>query len=190
LALADLDGEGLAQTAGLIAGQAGVLPPLCRELDLSRPGDIAAWFGELGQTWGRLDVLINNAGLGVWKSPFELSIDEWDLVLHTNLRGTFLCSREAARLMKEGGGAVVNIASTRALMSEPHSEAYAASKGGLLALTHLWRCRWDRTGSGLTRSVRVGSKPATTASCAARIMRSIRPGGSAVQPILPAPACI
>ncbi|MDG0812908.1 SDR family NAD(P)-dependent oxidoreductase [Cohnella rhizosphaerae] len=86
---------------------------------------------------GRVDVLVHNAGIGVWKSPLELSLEEWDRVMNINLRGAFLCGREAAKAMKRtGGGAIVNIASTRALQSEPNSEAYAASKGGILALTH------------------------------------------------------
>jgi NAD(P)-dependent dehydrogenase (short-subunit alcohol dehydrogenase family) len=73
----------------------------------------------------------------VWKSPYDLELSEWDSVLNTNLRGTFLCSREAAKLMRNnGGGSIVNISSTRALMSEANSEAYAASKGGILSLTH------------------------------------------------------
>ncbi|RXZ81837.1 SDR family oxidoreductase [Paenibacillaceae bacterium] len=88
--------------------------------------------------FGGVDVLINNAGFGIWKSPLELEWQEWDDVINTNLRGTFLYSREAAKVMRERGfgGAIVNIASTRAAMSEPNSEAYAASKGGIVALTH------------------------------------------------------
>ncbi|GLX68822.1 SDR family NAD(P)-dependent oxidoreductase [Paenibacillus glycanilyticus] len=105
--------------------------------DLSRPEDIAAAFAEIDERYGRMDVLINNAGLGKWKSPYDLELDEWDYVLNTNLRGTFLCAKEAAKRMREhGGGSIVNMASTRALMSEPNSEAYAASKGGIVALTH------------------------------------------------------
>jgi NAD(P)-dependent dehydrogenase (short-subunit alcohol dehydrogenase family) len=64
-------------------------------------------------------------------------VEEWDNVINTNLRSTFLCSREAAKIMKlNGGGSIVNISSTRAFMSEPDSEAYAATKGGIVALTH------------------------------------------------------
>jgi len=106
-------------------------------VDLSQPEEIINTMNDIRKTVGRIDVLINNAGLGVWKSPYELSIEEWDYVLGTNLRGTFLCAREAANMMRtHGGGAIVNISSTRALMSEPNSEAYAASKGGILSLTH------------------------------------------------------
>lgn len=85
--------------------------------------------------FGGLHILINNAGKAKWISPLELSLEDWDDIIQTNLRSVFLCSREAAKLMKSGG-AIINLASTRAVMSEPHSEGYAASKGGILALTH------------------------------------------------------
>lgn len=89
------------------------------------------------ETYGRIEILINNAGVSRWKSPYEITVAEWDEIININLRGVFLCAREAAKVMrKHGGGAIVNIASTRAIMSEPDSEAYAASKGGIVALTH------------------------------------------------------
>lgn len=88
--------------------------------------------------YGKIDILINNAGYGIWKSPLELSLNEWDDVMNTNARSCFLTTREAAKHMgnNKQGGAVVNMASTRATMSEPNSEAYAASKGAIVALTH------------------------------------------------------
>jgi len=90
------------------------------------------------QTYGHIDILINNAGKGIFKSPYELSIEEWNDIISTNLRSVFLTSREAAKYMRRNaeGGSIVNIASTRAIMSEPNSEAYAASKGGVVAITH------------------------------------------------------
>lgn len=110
---------------------------ISRVIDLTNPDEIVTGIEEEKESLGRIDVLINNAGLGRSKSPYDLPVDDWDYVLNTNLRGTFLCSREAARVMRaQGKGAIVNIASTRALMSEPDTEAYAASKGGILALTH------------------------------------------------------
>ncbi|MFB6467057.1 glucose 1-dehydrogenase [Cytobacillus sp. Hz8] len=88
--------------------------------------------------YGKIDILINNAGKGMFKPFFELSIDEWEDTIHTNLRSVFLASKEAAKYIKDNpnGGSIVNIASTRAIMSEPNSEAYAATKGGIVALTH------------------------------------------------------
>ncbi|WP_420796925.1 glucose 1-dehydrogenase [Alkalihalobacterium alkalinitrilicum] len=90
------------------------------------------------QTFGTIDILINNAGISKFVPLFECSSKDWDDVIDTNLRSTFLCSREVAKIMCENGvrGTIVNIASTRAMMSEPHTEAYSASKGGILALTH------------------------------------------------------
>jgi hypothetical protein len=105
--------------------------------DISNPSDVNRLVDETKRVLGGIDVLINNAGFGIWKSPDILTIEEWDSVIDTNLRGVFLCSREAAKIIRmAGGGSIINIASTRAIMSEPDSEAYAASKGGIVALTH------------------------------------------------------
>ncbi len=98
--------------------------------------DIKNLINQTYQTYGKIDILINNAGKGLFKSPFDVTVEEWNDVIHTNLRSVFLCSREAARYMKQFGGSIVNIASTRALMSEAHSEGYAATKGGIVAITH------------------------------------------------------
>jgi NAD(P)-dependent dehydrogenase (short-subunit alcohol dehydrogenase family) len=98
--------------------------------------DIKNLINQTYQTYGKIDILINNAGKGLFKSPFDVTVEEWDDVIQTNLRSVFLCSREAARYMKQSGGSIVNIASTRAMMSESHSEGYAATKGGIVAITH------------------------------------------------------
>jgi NAD(P)-dependent dehydrogenase (short-subunit alcohol dehydrogenase family) len=107
------------------------------ECDMSEPEAVARLVTTAEERYGRIDVVINNAGISEFTPPGELTVGDWDRVLNTNLRGSFLLTREVAPVMKKnGGGAVVNIASTRALMSEKNAEAYAASKGGLLALTH------------------------------------------------------
>lgn len=85
---------------------------------------------------GGVNLLVNNAGIMARKPPEELTLQEWQRVLDVNLTGPFLCSRAFAPLLRARRGSIVNIASTRALMSEPHTESYAASKGGLVALTH------------------------------------------------------
>jgi NAD(P)-dependent dehydrogenase (short-subunit alcohol dehydrogenase family) len=95
--------------------------------------------------YGAIDVLINNAGLSEFCDPLEITEEQWDRVLDTNLNGMFFASREAVKQMKDsGGGSIVNIASTRAMMSEPNSEAYASSKGGILGLTHAMAASFSR----------------------------------------------
>lgn len=108
------------------------------ETDVSDEAQVRRWVERTCTELGTPDVLVNNAGFSR-NGPFlELSVDDFDSVIATNLRGTFLCAQAAARKMVARGqpGAIINIASTRAFMSEAGTEAYTASKGGIAALTH------------------------------------------------------
>ena len=86
--------------------------------------------------FGRLDAIVSNAGIMRRKPLRQLALAEWREVIGTNLTATFLFAREAEDALRRSKGAIVTIASTRALMSEPNTESYAASKGGLVALIH------------------------------------------------------
>lgn len=91
--------------------------------------------------WGDMDVIINNVGIGNFKPITELSVEEFDRSLHVNLRSAFITSRLLAiyrehQEPKNPYGRIINLCSTRYLMSEPGTEAYSASKGGIFSLTH------------------------------------------------------
>jgi glucose 1-dehydrogenase len=100
--------------------------------DVSDPAQVREMFGRLD----RLDVLVNCAGITGWIDVLEPSEGTWDRVIDTNLKGTFFCSTEAARLMRRsGGGSIVNVSTVVAARGMRNLSAYAASKGGINALT-------------------------------------------------------
>jgi NAD(P)-dependent dehydrogenase (short-subunit alcohol dehydrogenase family) len=113
-------------------GPDGVRSVIC---DIADEAAVASAFAELG--WDRLDLLVNNAGVASPdRGPLaELSLADWRKVTDSHLTGAFLMSRAAIPLLGEGSS-IVHMVSTRAFMSEPDTEAYAASKGALVALTH------------------------------------------------------
>lgn len=135
LVLGDVDTAEGAQTAEELARLGSVE---FVALDVADEASVQAALEQIEEDFGRLDALVNNAGLADPDSgPLEqLSLDSWNRLLSVNLTGAFLVSRACIPLLRESGGAIVNIASTRALQSEVNTEAYAASKGGLVALTH------------------------------------------------------
>lgn len=104
--------------------------------DVAEPQEVKSLVETTLQVFGALHVLINNAAIMLRTPPETLTHPEWNRVLAVNLTGPFLCAQAAASALRRSRGAIINIASTRALMSEPHTEAYSASKGGLVALTH------------------------------------------------------
>jgi 3-oxoacyl-[acyl-carrier protein] reductase len=130
------DGEGARRTAERCEGS-GVEARLS-PLDLRSPASVAGFLEQLDQGWGSCHALVNNAGICPWTPWDQITADEWDTVLQTNLRGTFLLLQGAIPILRRADGdrAVVNLASvagqTGGIATSIH---YAASKGGVLAMT-------------------------------------------------------
>ena len=110
-------------------------------LDVCDKGALESAVSTLLEEWGDLDVVVNNVGIGGFEPITATSVEHFEQVLNTNLRSAFITARMMA-IHREGQGAtnpygrIVNLCSTRYLQSEPHSEAYAASKGGIWSMTH------------------------------------------------------
>jgi NAD(P)-dependent dehydrogenase (short-subunit alcohol dehydrogenase family) len=128
--LADRDPAG-GETAGRIGSSA-----CFEQADVSDEEDVIRTINVVREREQRLDALICNAGFMIRKPIAQLTLAEWNRVLGTNLTSMFLLARAAEDLLRAAHGAIVTIASTRAHQSEPGTESYAASKGGLVALTH------------------------------------------------------
>ena len=107
--------------------------------DVCKPESVKALFAKVKETWGRLDVLFNNAGMGAPAIPMEdLSFEQWKAVVDVNLSGMFLCSQEAIRIMKSQdpkGGRIINNGSISAHAPRPFSAPYTATKHAVTGLT-------------------------------------------------------
>ena len=101
------------------------------QADVGNAVDVARMFAPIEQ----LDLMVNNAGQQTWKPLLELTEAEWDRVIDTNLKGCFLCTQHAARLMMKSGGAIVNIGSGCNKLAFPNLSSYTASKGGMETFT-------------------------------------------------------
>ncbi|HEY8611656.1 MAG TPA: SDR family oxidoreductase [Roseomonas sp.] len=106
------------------------------QADISDEAAVRSLIEGIANTEARLDGLVCNAGIMVRKPLRDLTLADWSRVIGTNLTSTYLLARAAESLLRQAKGAILTIASTRAHQSEPDTESYAASKGGLLALTH------------------------------------------------------
>jgi NAD(P)-dependent dehydrogenase (short-subunit alcohol dehydrogenase family) len=124
----------LAETAAAIEAASGT--SWVRLCDVSRADDVSAAVAAAVDRWGRIDVLVNNAGIAEERPFLEIEEDGWDTVVATNLRGAFLMARDVARQqVKTGGGSIVHIASIDASGGDGPYASYNASKAGLLGLS-------------------------------------------------------
>jgi NAD(P)-dependent dehydrogenase (short-subunit alcohol dehydrogenase family) len=107
--------------------------------NLTHEGAVTALFGTVHKTFGRLDVLVNNAGIATHKDTEDITLEYWHAALDINITAPFLCSREAIRIMKAQkpqGGRIINIGSVSAKTPRPDSLPYTVTKFGLQGLTH------------------------------------------------------
>jgi NAD(P)-dependent dehydrogenase (short-subunit alcohol dehydrogenase family) len=133
VALLDIEGNLLAESVEALSAADRTLALDC---DVSDAGAVAGALGAVGRRFGRLDALINNAGIAVFAPLMETSEADWSRVLQVNLTGPFLCTKAAVPLMREhGGGAIVNITSISAVRASTLRSAYGTSKAGLAHLT-------------------------------------------------------
>jgi 2-deoxy-D-gluconate 3-dehydrogenase len=113
------------------------------EADVTDEASVTALFRQAVDRFGRVDVLVNNAGINIRKPPQDLALAEWRLVLDTNLTSAFLASRAAYPLMKaRGGGKIINIGSMMSIFGASFAPAYAASKGGIVQFTRACASAW------------------------------------------------
>jgi NAD(P)-dependent dehydrogenase (short-subunit alcohol dehydrogenase family) len=133
--LAELDAEAGRETEAEYAAHG---PVHFVETDVADEGSVRHAVASAIERFGGVHALVNNAGIAdPGAGPVEaLPLESWNRMLASNLTGAFLMTKHCATSLRSARGAIVNIASTRALQSEPNTEAYAASKGGLVALTH------------------------------------------------------
>ncbi|MDQ1512248.1 MAG: meso-butanediol dehydrogenase / (S,S)-butanediol dehydrogenase / diacetyl reductase [Microbacteriaceae bacterium] len=134
VALADVDGAAVLRTADELRS-AGADVTAYR-VDVSRSRDVADWVAAAAEHFGRIDALVNNAGVAVSGGVESLSEADWDRVVSVNLKGVWLGMKYAIPVMRAtGGGSIVNMSSVQALVGFPGWAGYAATKGAIIALT-------------------------------------------------------
>lgn len=134
LVCADMAADAASETAEMIVEMGG--QALAVEADVRKMEDAESIVEAATDGFGKLDILFNNAGTGIRGGVHALSESDWDLVIDTNLKGAFHCSKAAlSHFMGRGSGNIVNTASTFGILASPNYPAYCASKGGIIMLT-------------------------------------------------------
>ncbi|HEY1542869.1 MAG TPA: SDR family oxidoreductase [Xanthobacteraceae bacterium] len=132
VALLDIDGETLARTHAALPADTTI----AIRCDVADPAGVADGVTTVVKAFGRLDALVNNAGIAIFKPILDVTHADWSRVLAVNLTGPFLCAQAAAPVMRDsGGGAIVNITSISGLRASTLRTAYGTSKAGLAHLT-------------------------------------------------------
>ena len=136
-----------ARSTGELETLASELDGLAVTMDVAQVGSIRRGFDEIVQRLGRVDVLVNNAGLGANHAAVDVTEENWDELMSVNLRGLFFCCQAAARpMLARGYGRIVNISSQAGLVGIRDHAVYCASKGGVNQLTRVLALEWSARG--------------------------------------------
>lgn len=139
--VADIDLQTATSTAELINQAGGKALPF--SVDVGNADDVKAMVGACVNHFGTVDILVNNAGINRRNPCTEMSEEDWDAVIRVNLKGTFLCAREAGKVMvAKKSGKVINIASLLATVAQPNRGPYASSKGAVAQFTKVLALEW------------------------------------------------
>lgn len=132
--ISDIYLEGARAVSSALAGYG--VKTMAVKLDVSNSEEVVKTFEEIISAFGRIDILVNNAGITKDGLLLRMKEEDWDAVINVNLKGVFLCSKEAVKIMvKQRSGRIINIASVVAFMGNPGQANYSASKAGIVGLT-------------------------------------------------------
>ena len=113
--------------------------------DVADEASVAAMVDATVNEFGRIDIMVNNAGIGIHKPPQDYELEEWNRVIDTNLTGTFLCSKEVyPHMAASGGGKIINVGSRTSIFGSEWVASYSASKGGVVQLTKSLAIAWAK----------------------------------------------
>ena len=160
------------------------------ELDVLDLADIRTTIDRMVSDFGRVDILVNNAGIRIHRPALEITEDEWDAVVDTNLKGVFFSAQAAARhMVGQGGGRIINISSDLSNLAVENRAAYCASKAGVTNLTRALALEWIRygitvnaIGPGATATPGMLAADPRTAEGARRAMAGPTPLGRLMEP--------
>lgn len=145
VACADINAEGAEDTARAIAAAGG--EAIAVSADVASEADVREMVAEAVRRWDALDILFNNAGVGLGAPVVNMTLAQWQRVLDVNLTGVFLgCKYAIPEMLKRGGGAIINTASDAGLRGSPYLSAYCASKAGVVLLTKSLAVEWAAQG--------------------------------------------
>ena len=143
--VADIDFEGAKRTVEDIRKLGG--EAIAVKVNVANPNDVEVMVKKTLDAFGKIDILINNAGIAIQKPALEMTLDEWKKIIDVNLTGVFLCSQAVGRVMvKQGGGVIINMASMLGFIAIPKRSAYCASKAGVIGLTKELAVEWAKYG--------------------------------------------